>query len=93
MDLPVHYSGVIKFVGGVCIIGCAASEFSGNCGEIRDDSGTILLRTTGSYDGGTGGSVEVVGGRTYQVSLWQCGPPLYANAPLVMYDIQVTRPI
>jgi hypothetical protein len=93
VDLPVHYSGTIRFVAGVCILGCAASEFTGNCGEIRDDAGTVLLRTTGSYDGGTGGSVEVAGGSTYQVSAWQCGPPVYANAPLVMYEIIVTRPI
>jgi hypothetical protein len=85
--------GTITFVAFVCIEGCAAGEGYGNCAEIRDDAGTLLLqRLNGHYDGGTGGSVEVVGGRTYQLTLSFCSG-LNAGRLLVAFYIDVTRPI
>jgi hypothetical protein len=90
--LPVHHNGTLSFRSYVCTNGCGASDAIGNCAEIRDGAGAVVHRSFGQYDNGPVGSIEVVAGQLYELSLSQCRTAA-AGAPIVGYAIELTRPI
>ena len=96
--LPVHYSGTLSYTAGACFGGCLASEYSLNCATIRDvETGTEIARVGGQYDSGVGGSVQVQGGHTYELTVF---PTCFGTPPapvpgfvIVGFFVHLQRPI
>ena len=92
-QLPVHYSGTIRYSAGFCGTGCGASEFEHNCAELRDQTGQVVHRNTkGLYDNGVSGTISVEGGRNYELSVWHCSG-IYVGTVIRWYSVGVERPI
>jgi hypothetical protein len=92
-QLPVHYSGMIRYSAGFCGTGCGASEFEHNCAELRDQTGRVLHRNTrGLYDNGVSGTVSVEGGQNYELSVWHCSG-IHVGTVIRWYWVDVERPI
>jgi len=92
-DMPVHHTGTLSYSASFCGAGCSGSSFLHNCVELLDDTGRVLHHNAlGGYDAVMSDSVEVVGGRVYQLSLGVCSGP-YAGATIEYYVVQVQRPV
>jgi hypothetical protein len=92
-QLPVHHDGIIGYGGYACVAGCTAGVFEWQCGELRDETGTVLAHDRGFYDNGPGNQgVAVKGGHVYQLTLWQCAGR-FENWPISNYEVHVRRPI
>jgi hypothetical protein len=99
-SFPIHHSGALKVIAGLCVRGCLSSEWAyATCVDVRNDHGTLLAQFKAAgrlgYDVGLNESIDVPGGHRYDVTLKVCdgftiGSESQFN--IVAYDLLVSRP-